>query len=77
MNDAYKYSKEEILKKLETNTNGLSSKEVSVRKKRGKNEIISKKKASLLDIILKALKDKMIIILLIASLVSFLLDQNL
>ena len=77
MNDAYKYSKEEILKKLETNTNGLSSKEVSVRKKRGKNEIISKKKASLLDIILKALKDKMIIILLIASLVSFLLDQKL
>ena len=77
MNDAYKYSKEEVLKNLKTSENGLSNKEVNIRSKHGKNEIINKKKASLLEIILKSLKDKMIIILLIASLVSFLLNQKL
>ena len=77
MNDAYKYSKEEVLRTLTTTENGLNISEVRIRSKKGKNEITSKKPISLLEIILKALKDRMIIILLIASLVSFILGQTL
>ncbi len=77
MNDAYKYSKEEVLRTLKTTENGLNISEVRIRSKKGKNEITSKKPISLLEIILKALKDRMIIILLIASLVSFILGQTL
>ena len=77
MNDAYKYTKEEVLKKLNTTEEGLSTSEVKIRSKYPKNEILSKKKDSLLEIILKSLKDKMIIILIIASLVSFILGQTL
>ncbi len=77
MKDAYKYSCEDVLKKLKTSEKGLSTKEVNIRSREGKNEIVSQKKANILEIIVKSLKDKMIIILLIASVVSFLLDQKL
>lgn len=77
MKEIYKQSVDEVLKTLKTSKEGLTTKEVHLRAKEGTNEIKTKSRASLLEIILKQLKDKMIIILLIASLLSFLLGETL
>ena len=71
-------TKEEILKILKTSKEGLSSEEALKRLKNdGKNELKEKKEKSLLEMFAGQLKDKMIIILLIASVLSFLLiDPN-
>ena len=65
----------EITKNLEINTdikNGLSSEEASSRlAKYGKNQLIKKKKRSLLIRFFEQFKDVMIIILLIAAVISF------
>ena len=77
MKDIYKYKLEDALNLLKTTKEGLSSKEVNLRSKKGLNEIKTKKRATILEIILKQLKDKMIIILLIASFLSFILGETL
>ena len=67
---------EEIYTKLKTSNLGLSDKEASLRlKKDGYNELVSKKKTSIWQMILYQLKDAMIIILFIAAIVSFLLSE--
>lgn len=70
----YRLSVSEVLKKLNSNENGLSNNEVFNRlKKYGKNKLIEKKKESKLDKFLSQFGDIMIIILVAASLVSFIL----
>ncbi len=67
---------EEIYTKLKTSNLGLSDKEASLRlKKDGYNELVSKKKTSIWQMILYQLKDAMIIILFIAAIISFLLSE--
>lgn len=67
----------EVFEKLKTNNQGLSDDETKIRlEKDGLNELIKGKKESLLKLIFKQLDDAMIIILFIASLVSFILGQN-
>lgn len=68
----HKLKKEEVLEKFKTSSKGLSSNEAKIRlEKNGKNELKSEKKESLFMKFLNQFKDFMVIILLIASLVSF------
>ena len=70
-------TKEEILRILKTSKEGLSSEEALKRLKNdGKNELKEKKEKSLLEMFAGQLKDKMIIILLIASVLSFILGET-
>ena len=70
-------TKEEILRILKTSKEGLSSEEALRRLKNdGKNELKEKKEKSLLKMFAGQLKDKMIIILLIASVLSFILGET-
>ncbi len=74
--EAYKKKIEELYKELKTNVNGLSKDDAQARlNKNGKNVLISKKKVSIFKMILEQLTDKMIIILLIASFLSFILGE--
>ena len=69
---------DEILKELITDKEGLTTEEVSLRQTHhGKNELKAKKARTLFDMLLEQLTDKMIIILLIASLLSFFLGETL
>ena len=69
---------DEILKELITDKEGLTTEEVSLRQThQGKNELKAKKARTLFDMLLEQLTDKMIIILLIASLLSFFLGETL
>lgn len=66
-----------VLEELQTSLDGLSTEEVDKRiKKDGFNQLKEKKSKSIFQMFLEQLKDKMIIILLIASLLSFLLKEN-
>ena len=70
-------TKEEILKTLKTQETGLTTEEALQRLKiEGKNELAEKKEKSLLAMFVSQLKDKMIIILLIASVLSFILGET-
>ena len=70
-------TKEEILRILKTSKEGLSSEEALRRLKNdGNNELKEKKEKSLLKMFAGQLKDKMIIILLIASVLSFILGET-
>ena len=70
-------TKEEILKNLKTQETGLTTEEALQRlKTEGKNELAEKKEKSLLAMFVSQLKDKMIIILLIASVLSFILGET-
>ena len=74
--EVYKKKIEELYKELKTNVNGLSKDDAQARlNKNGKNVLISKKKVSIFKMILEQLTDKMIIILLIASFLSFILGE--
>ena len=79
MQESYKKSLKEVLEELNTSEDvGLSSNEVKKRlEKYGPNELVQKKKKTILKMILEQLTDKMIIILLIASILSFLLGETL
>ena len=64
----------EALKKLETNENGLTSKEAHERLiKDGKNILVEEKKKSYLKMFLAEFLDLMIIILIISAIISFIL----
>ena len=69
-------SKSEVLEKLKTSDYGLSDEEVRSRQKvYGYNELYKKKSKSILKLTLYELKDPMIIILILASILSFFLDE--
>ncbi|MFN3698981.1 MAG: cation-translocating P-type ATPase, partial [Dictyoglomus sp.] len=73
----YKLSKEEVVERLDVDLEkGLSEDEVRERlKKYGRNEIPEKESKSFLKIFLNQFKEFLIIVLLIATLVSFLLGE--
>ena len=67
----------EIYEKLKTSNKGLSDSEAKTRlEKNGLNELVKEKQESIFKIIFRQLNDAMIIILFIASLISFVLDQT-
>lgn len=69
-------SESEVLEKLKTSDYGLSDEEVRSRQKvYGYNELSKKKRKSIFKLALYELKDPMIIILILASILSFLLDE--
>lgn len=76
LKDAYTKSSEDVIKELNSNTEGLNEKEASIRlEKYDFNEIESKKKKTIIGMIIEQLKDRMILILLLASILSFLLGE--
>ena len=76
MKDAYTKSSVDVIKELNSSTDGLTDKEASIRlEKYGLNEIERTKQKTLLEMIVEQLKDKMILILLLASILSFLLGE--
>lgn len=78
MEDNYQKELEEIIKELNVNVEtGLTTKEAKKRQEEyGPNELQQKKKKTIGKMILEQLTDKMIIILLIASALSFLLGEK-
>lgn len=77
MYEFYKLKKEEIMSILNTSEDGLSQKEVLKRQKEGLNIIPKPKSKSILSIFFEQLKDSIVIILLISSLLSFLVGEKL
>ena len=76
MKDAYTKSSDEVVKVLNSSINGLTDNEVKARlNKYGYNEIEAKKPKTILEMILEQLKDKMILILLLATILSFVLGE--
>ncbi len=72
----YSTSIRQIMNIYQTNRNGLSEEEVHQRQKKyGKNELKGKKKITLVHMFLEQLTDKMILLLLAASLLSFFLGE--
>ena len=76
MKDAYSKNIEEVLESVGSSKHGLSEKEANERLEQyGQNVLKQKKKISLLQMILTQLTDRMIIILLIATILSFILGE--
>ncbi|MGM9857852.1 MAG: cation-translocating P-type ATPase [Bacilli bacterium] len=70
------YSKKEVLSNLETSLNGLKTYEVNKRLKlNGYNELVKAQKTSFLKRFYLQVKSPLIIILLIASIISFILKE--
>ncbi|MFH1100862.1 MAG: cation-transporting P-type ATPase [Methanobacteriota archaeon] len=69
---------EETLSQLHSSTDGLQEKQIaSLQKEYGYNELLQKKKKTILRKIVEALIEPMAIILIIASVISFLIQQKL
>lgn len=78
MKDSYYKSQKETLETLNAPMEGLSKKEVMKRQaEQGRNELHSKKARTIFDMLLEQLTDKMIMILFIASILSFFLGETL
>lgn len=79
MQENYQKDLKTIIEELKTNTKtGLTTEEVRKRQEQyGLNELKQKKKKTILKMVIEQLTDKMIIILLIASILSFLLGEKL
>lgn len=76
MKNAYTKSSIDVIKKLNSSIDGLTEEEASIRlEKYGLNEIERTKQKTILEMIIEQLKDKMILILLLASILSFLLGE--
>ena len=76
MKDAYTKSSDDVVRELNSNIEGLNEEKASIRlEKNGLNEIESKKQKSILEMIVEQLKDRMILILLLASILSFILGE--
>lgn len=72
----YDYSIEKNLEILKTSKNGLTSKEVEKRQEKfGKNELEEIKKTTAFEIFIRQVKNPLIVVLIIAALVSVLLDE--
>lgn len=73
----YRQSNAEVLKRLNTTPQGLSSKEVRVRVEQyGRNELSERKSKSTFSIFLSQFKDTMVIILIIAAGISFAVGEH-
>ena len=76
MKNAYTKSSKDVLEELDININGLNENEAVNRLgKYGFNEIKSKKPKTILEMSIDCLKDRMILILLLASILSFILGE--
>jgi len=76
LKNAYTKSSIDVIKKLNSSIDGLNDEEASIRlEKYGLNEIERTKQKTILEMIIEQLKDKMILILLLASILSFLLGE--
>ena len=76
LKNAYTKSSIDVIKKLNSSIDGLTEEEASIRlEKYGLNEIERTKQKTILEMIIEQLKDKMILILLLASILSFLLGE--
>ena len=65
-------SKEKLFEEFQTSLKGLSNSEIEIRlKKYGKNNLVEKEKDGILKIFLNQFKDSLVIILIIASIISF------
>ena len=72
MKDAYTKDQEEVLKELKTTKKGLSEEEAKKRfEENGPNTLEEKKQKSIFTVMLEQLKDKMILVLFCASILSF------
>ena len=72
LKDAYTKSSDEVIKELNSSVEGLNEKDASIRtEKYGLNEIENKKQKTILEMLIEQLKDRMILILLLASILSF------
>lgn len=78
MGESYVKELDTVIKELNTNINiGLTTSEVKKRQEKyGPNELKQKKKKTIFKMVTEQLTDKMIIILLIASILSFLLGER-
>lgn len=78
MGESYVKELDTVIKELNTNINiGLTTSEVEKRQEKyGPNELKQKKKKTIFKMVMEQLTDKMIIILLIASILSFLLGEK-
>ncbi len=78
MGESYIKELDTVIKELNTNINiGLTTSEVKKRQEKyGPNELKQKKKKTIFKMVMEQLTDKMIIILLIASILSFLLGEK-
>ncbi len=77
MENYYNLSVEEIEKELNTNKEGLSNQEYDIRiEKYGFNELTEKKKESILVKFIEQFKDMMVLVLIIASIISGIIDLS-
>lgn len=73
----YKYNYEEVISKLSSSKDGLVNTEVLKRQKKfGLNVLPSKKEKSIIEIFLLGLKDPIVIVLLVATLLSFIAGET-
>ena len=79
MQENYQKNLDSVIQSLNTNIKtGLTENEIKKRQEKyGPNELKQKKKKTILKMVIEQLTDKMIIILLIASILSFLLGEKL
>lgn len=76
LKDAYTKSSDNVIKELNSSNEGLNEEEASIRlEKNGLNEIENKKQKTILEMLIEQLKDRMILILLLASILSFILGE--
>ena len=76
MKQSYAQSEEDVLEQCQATVEGLTTDEVKKRQEKyGKNEMRSKPKKTIFEMVLEQLKDKMILILLAASILSFFLQE--
>lgn len=76
LKDAYTKISDEVIKELNSSNEGLNEEEASIRlEKNGLNEIENKKQKTILEMLIEQLKDRMILILLLASILSFILGE--
>ena len=74
--DSYTKSSNDVIESLNSRIEGLNQEEVSIRlEKYGYNEIKEKKKKTIFSMIVDELKNRMILILLLASILSFILGE--
>lgn len=77
MENYYNLSVEEIEKEFNTNKEGLSDQEYDLRiEKYGFNELTEKKKESILVKFIEQFKDMMVLVLIIASIISGIIDLS-
>ena len=77
MENYYNLEIEEIEKELNTNKEGLSNQEYDLRiEKYGFNELTEKKKESILVKFIEQFKDMMVLVLIIASIISGIIDLS-